>query len=126
MNTPTAQPRRGDTFGRRFTRHSRVTPRPCRSFRAKDVFVGLTHGSRRGLPPAALRAKNRDAQNAFVGRKLLLWEREAKTSDLPETSDKPRTSHMHTQFDRIVGVGEFITSGLRATNVGRRGWWRES
>ena len=56
-NTPTAQPGRGDTCGRRFTRHSRVTPRPCHPFRAKCVFVGLTHGSRRELRPAALRAK---------------------------------------------------------------------
>ena len=41
-----------DSFDLRFTRHSRVTPRPCRPFRAHDVLVGLTHYD---LPPSGLK-----------------------------------------------------------------------
>ena len=65
--TSAAKPRRGDTFDLvsrdiRESRHDSVAPSGL-----KTLLVGLTHGSRRGLLPVALRAENTNPPHAFHG-----------------------------------------------------------
>ncbi len=74
-----------------------------------------------GSPPFLLKMVSRERHGAS----------RRSFSPTPAASAMPLTQASNTnggepQFDWIVRVEEFITIGFRATNVGRRGRWRES